>query len=169
LLAAGNPEHPSLRLLLPWIDRLDAALDSTDLKTSRALTRELKTQTWEGEWENACRRWWILALCHHDLHLCAWSEAVSCRQLEVVNSAVGVTPDWVNRARSSLRQTALEINEWADEAQAFLQEREWSDAEEWVGTRRDPLLALLAGGADWAKHIPCADLLPRRKRKTGTV
>jgi len=167
LLAAGNPDHPGLRVLRPWIDRLDAALGSMDYRDSRKLFAELELQEWSGEWENECRLWWILALRHHDLYLRSLSVSLSYRQLASVSSAVGVTPDWVNFSRLGLRQTAVELHEWAVDAESFLSDREWSDREEWIATRRDPLLALLEKQPDWATHIPPAEPLPRRKRKTG--
>lgn len=144
-IAAAELKAWSTHALYSLVDEMDAAMKST--ANSDEVFERLRSVESNDHMTQRCVQWWILSLRHKDLFYRTVESTLGYGAFEAVHHAVGTDPFRMKQLRQNRADLRHDIDAWDAHAREFWQHGEWTDADEYLGSRIDNLRKLLQ--CDW--------------------
>lgn len=150
MIAAGDPNAWPPHPLASWIDRFDAAMAGPFPDATR-LADELDSESFDDEWADACRRWWVLALRWRVILFLSTANSRTCNALEAVHRNIGVDPDFINHQRLATGRMRNQSRDWEARVRSFFADRNLGDVDEFIASRTGLIHSLKT--SEWADTI----------------
>lgn len=134
-LAAGNSKTWKQHKLEPLVEAFDSAMNSPSVEEANALIARLEKIEDEDLMVRDCISWWILSLRHLRLLHGAVDVVIGYAAHDAVRSTLGIDPERDRIRAERLSQLRKDTTAWRTCADQWLDERGYSDRDEYLATK----------------------------------